>query len=83
MLRHYPDASESKSPRTTMLVALAALALAAACGTGIAALTGLLPESDEVAAKVTTIPLIDVWRSEPNAFTGGQSENGASAISAQ
>ena len=83
MMRHYPDAAESKSIRTTTIVAIAALALIAACGTGIAALFGLLPESENVAVTATTIPLVDIWRNEPSAPIRSQSDNGDSGMSVE
>ncbi|MGU7784430.1 hypothetical protein [Burkholderia sp. PU8-34] len=47
-------------PTRYSLVAVAAISLAAVCGTGIAAFAGLLPASDSVADAVTATPLIDM-----------------------
>ncbi|WP_036005632.1 hypothetical protein [Paraburkholderia caribensis] len=83
MMRHFPDAAEPKSFRTTTIVAIAALALIAACGTGIAALFGLLPESENVAVTVTTIPLVDIWRNESSPSIRPQSESRDSGMSVE
>jgi outer membrane lipoprotein SlyB len=50
---------QTKSSRIHPLVAGAAVAVILACGTGIAAMTGLLPSSKATAAAVTASPLID------------------------
>lgn len=50
----------SIAPRASSLVAVAAISVAVVCGTGIAAFTGLLPESGDVAVAVTVTPLIDM-----------------------
>lgn len=53
--------SEAKATATrTSLVAVAAITLAAVCGTGIAAFAGLLPASKAVAVAMTATPLIDM-----------------------
>jgi hypothetical protein len=46
--------------RASSLVAVASIAVAVVCGTGIAAFAGLLPASDDVAVAVTVTPLIDM-----------------------
>jgi hypothetical protein len=83
MMRHFPDAAEPRSFRTTTIVAIAALALIAACGTGIAALCGLLPESENVAVTATTIPLVDIWRNESSSPIRPQSESRDSGMSVE
>jgi hypothetical protein len=55
-----PSAGKAKSTRNFSLVAVAAISLAAACGTGAAALAGLLPASKGVALAVTATPLVDM-----------------------
>lgn len=50
---------QTKSSRIHPLVAGAAVAVILACGTGIAAMTGLLPSSKATAAAVTASPLVD------------------------
>jgi len=55
-----PGVAKSNSARTYALFAVAAISLAAVCGTGIAAFAGLLPASDGVAVAVTATPLIDM-----------------------
>lgn len=50
---------ESKPSRIHPLVAVAAVSVILACGTGIAAMTGLLPASKATAAAVTASPLVD------------------------
>ncbi|WP_207004817.1 hypothetical protein [Trinickia mobilis] len=59
-MKHSSNAAQSKSTRIRALAAVAAVAVTAACGTGIAAFAGLLPASKGVALAVTTTPLIDV-----------------------
>jgi hypothetical protein len=46
--------------RASSLVAVASIAVAVICATGIAAFAGLLPASDDVAVAVTVTPLIDM-----------------------
>lgn len=79
MLHHFPDATAPKSFRTTTIASIAALALAIVCGIGIAAFTGLLPQSEEVAVKMTTTPLIDIWRSD-DTLSGARSERETSVL---
>jgi outer membrane lipoprotein SlyB len=50
---------QTKPSRIHPLVAAAAVSIVLACGTGIAAMTGLLPSSKATAAAVTASPLID------------------------
>lgn len=52
--------AKSKSIRTYVLVAVAAISITTACGTGVAAFAGLLPASNGVAETITAMPLIDV-----------------------
>jgi hypothetical protein len=56
-LRH---SSNSNPGRIRALVAVAAFSVVAACGTGVAAFTGLLPASKDVASEVTALPLVDI-----------------------
>jgi hypothetical protein len=56
-LRH---SSNSNPRRIRALVAVAAFSVIAACGTGGAAFTGLLPASKGVASEVTGMPLVDI-----------------------
>jgi hypothetical protein len=55
-----PSTGKARSPRTFSFVAVAAISLAGACGTGAAALAGLLPASKGVALAVTATPLVDI-----------------------
>jgi hypothetical protein len=55
-----PGVAKSNPALTYALVAVAAVFLAAVCGTGIAAFAGLLPASNGVAVAVTATPLIDM-----------------------
>jgi hypothetical protein len=55
-----PNSSKSKRSRIHLLVAPAIFSVIAACGTGVAAFTGLLPASKSVASEVTAMPLIDI-----------------------
>ncbi|WP_240702257.1 hypothetical protein [Trinickia terrae] len=64
-MHHSSNAAKSKSTRIRALLAVGAVALTAACGTGIAAFAGLLPESKGVALAMTTTPLIDVQVAAP------------------
>jgi outer membrane lipoprotein SlyB len=50
---------QTKSSRIHPLVAAAAVSIILACGTGVAAMTGLLPSSKATAAAVTASPLVD------------------------
>jgi outer membrane lipoprotein SlyB len=50
---------QMKHSRIHPLVAAAAVSVILACGTGVAAMTGLLPSSKATAATVTASPLID------------------------
>ncbi|SAK45043.1 outer membrane lipoprotein [Caballeronia fortuita] len=50
---------QPKPSRIHPLVAAAAVSVILACGTGIAAMTGLLPSSKASAANVTAAPLVD------------------------
>ncbi|WP_175425747.1 hypothetical protein [Trinickia violacea] len=59
-MNHSSNAAKSKSTRIRVLAAVTAVAVTAACGTGIAAFAGLLPASKGVALAMTTTPLIDV-----------------------
>jgi hypothetical protein len=52
--------TKPKSTRTHSLVAVAAISLAVACGTGIAAFAGPLPASKGVSVAMTATPLIDI-----------------------
>jgi hypothetical protein len=52
--------SDSNPSRIRALVAVAAFSVIAACGTGVAAFTGLLPASKGVASEVTALPLVDI-----------------------
>jgi hypothetical protein len=56
-LRHSSDPSNR---RTRALVAVAAFSVVALCGTGLAAFSGLLPGSGNVASRVTAMPLVDL-----------------------
>jgi hypothetical protein len=80
----FPDAVETK-PRSVAIGAVTIVALVAACGTGVAAFSGLLPASDGVAAAVTTTPIIDVqaglWQNESNARIRLPSDDGESGNS--
>jgi outer membrane lipoprotein SlyB len=57
---------QPKSSRIHPLVAGAAVSIILACGTGIAAMTGLLPSSKATAAAVTASPLIDSQVAQAN-----------------
>ncbi|SAK71180.1 glycine zipper 2TM domain-containing protein [Caballeronia ptereochthonis] len=50
---------QTKPSRIHPLVAAAAVSVILACGTGVAAMTGLLPSSKATAAAVTASPLVD------------------------
>jgi outer membrane lipoprotein SlyB len=56
---------QPKSSRIHPLVAAAAVSVILACGTGIAAMTGLLPSSKATAAAVTASPLVDAQTAKP------------------
>jgi hypothetical protein len=56
-LRHSSNPSNS---RTRGLVAVAAFSVVALCGTGLAAFSGVLPGSGNVASKITAMPLVDL-----------------------
>jgi outer membrane lipoprotein SlyB len=61
------SASTSTSSRIHPLVAAAAVAVILACGTGVAAMTGLLPTSKAVAPAATPSPVIDTQAVTPPA----------------
>ena len=56
---------QTKPSRIHPLVAAAAVSVILACGTGIAAMTGLLPSSKATAAAVTASPLVDAQVARP------------------
>jgi hypothetical protein len=60
-------------------VVLAAAILLAACGTGIAAFAGLLPQSDSVASAVTATPLVEIEANLMDLVESGPSGNPASS----
>jgi uncharacterized protein YcfJ len=53
---------QTKPSRIHPLVAVAAVSVILACGTGIAAMTGLLPSSKATATTVTASPLVDAQK---------------------
>lgn len=61
------SASTSTSSRIHPLVAAAAVAVILACGTGVAAMTGLLPTSKAVVPAATSSPVIDTQAVAPPA----------------
>jgi outer membrane lipoprotein SlyB len=54
-----PTSGVAKSNRIHPLVAAASVAVILACGTGVAAMTGLLPSSKAVSSAATASPLVD------------------------
>jgi hypothetical protein len=58
-MRAIPSEFKATSARAALTV-VAAIFLAGACGTGIAAFAGLLPASKGVAVAMTATPLIDI-----------------------
>ncbi|SAK64898.1 lipoprotein [Caballeronia temeraria] len=56
---------QSKPSRIHPLVAAAAVSVILACGTGVAAMTGLLPSSKATATTVTASPLVDAQTARP------------------
>jgi hypothetical protein len=56
---------QTKPSRIHPLVAAAAVSVILACGTGVAAMTGLLPSSKATAAAVTASPLVDAQVAKP------------------
>jgi uncharacterized protein YcfJ len=56
---------QTKPSRIHPLVAAAAVSIILACGTGVAAMTGLLPSSKATAAAVTASPLVDAQVAKP------------------
>jgi outer membrane lipoprotein SlyB len=62
-----PNVSVSTPSRIHPLVAAAAVAVILACGTGVAAMTGLLPASKAVSSTVTASPLVDSQASNASA----------------
>jgi hypothetical protein len=59
-MRILPRINERKPAKAYSVVAVAAVCLAVACGTGVAAFAGLLPASKGVAVAMTATPLIDM-----------------------
>jgi outer membrane lipoprotein SlyB len=62
----------TRPSRIHPLVAAAAVSVILACGTGVAAMTGLLPSSKATAAAVTAAPLVDAQVATPAASQGVQ-----------
>ncbi len=60
MMRLFAHSHGTKLTYRGGIVAIGALFLIAVCATGLAALVGLLPESETVAVTVTAIPLVDL-----------------------
>jgi hypothetical protein len=58
---------QTKPSRIHPLVAAAAESIILACGTGVAAMTGLLPSSKATATTVTASPLVDAQTARPAA----------------
>ncbi|WP_250512240.1 glycine zipper 2TM domain-containing protein [Caballeronia sp. INDeC2] len=56
---------QTKPSRIHPLVAAAAVSIIVACGTGVAAMTGLLPSSKATATTVTASPLVDAQTARP------------------
>ncbi|SAK53050.1 outer membrane lipoprotein [Caballeronia catudaia] len=56
---------QTKPSRIHPLVAAAAVSVILACGTGVAAMTGLLPSSKATAAAVMASPLVDSQTAKP------------------
>lgn len=56
---------QTKPSRIHPLVAAATVSVILACGTGVAAMTGLLPSSKATAAAVTASPLVDAQVAKP------------------
>jgi hypothetical protein len=75
-----PNASKSKSSRIHPLVAAAAFLVIAACGTGVAAFTGLLPASKSVASEVTAMPLVDMQIAASGKSQDPSSSSGRNAV---
>jgi outer membrane lipoprotein SlyB len=63
---------QTKPSRIHPLVAAAAVSVILACGTGVAAMTGLLPSSKATAAAVTASPLVDTQTAKPATQTATQ-----------
>ncbi len=60
MMRLFTKSVETKTTYGNAIVVIGAVAFIAVCATGVAALAGLLPNSDSVAVAVTAAPLIDL-----------------------
>ncbi|SAK41009.1 outer membrane lipoprotein [Caballeronia pedi] len=56
---------QTKPSRIHPLVAAAAVSIILACGTGVAAMTGLLPSSKATATTVAAAPLVDAQTAKP------------------
>ncbi|CAB3681982.1 hypothetical protein [Paraburkholderia rhynchosiae] len=60
MMWFFAKSVEMKRTYDNAIVVIGVVAFVAVCATGIAALAGLLPESENVAAAVTATPLVDL-----------------------
>jgi hypothetical protein len=60
MMRLFANSFRANAAYKNGIVAIGACAVIAICATGLAALAGLLPESESVAVTVTAMPLVDL-----------------------
>ena len=65
---------QTKASRIHPLVAAAAVSVILACGTGVAAMTGLLPSSKATATTVTASPLVDAQVARPESSQPAQAQ---------
>jgi outer membrane lipoprotein SlyB len=76
-----PNVSATTSSRIHPLVAAAAVALIVACGTGVAAMTGLLPASKAVSSAATASPLVDTQTTTPASARNETAQQPARVVS--